>query len=147
MSHPKTVFSVFLFLLSALLPVFPQSAAMNAGGASPPAAARETEYEYNGRTLKRIIIDSDANGIIDYIIILDSAGEKLSEERDFNGDSVMDDFYFYASGVLMRREIDSNFDSRVDIWVHLIKGIYVSRYERDTDFDGVPDLVKEFGER
>jgi hypothetical protein len=119
---------------------------MNAGGASRRPQHGEG-IRIQRRTLKRIIIDSDANGIIDYIIILDSAGEKLSEERDFNGDSVMDDFYFYASGVLMRREIDSNFDSRVDIWVHLIKGIYVSRYERDTDFDGVPDLVKEFGER
>ena len=56
----------------------------------------------------------------------------------------MDDFYFYENGVLVRHEIDSNFDSLPDIWVYLDEGVYIKRIERDKDFDGTPDFVKQY---
>jgi len=34
----------------------------------------------------------------------------------------------------------------VDLWVYLEEGIYITRYERDTDFDGTVDITKTFGE-
>jgi hypothetical protein len=57
----------------------------------------------------------------------------------------MDDFCFYEDGELVREEIDSNYDGRIDIWVYLHQGIYIERYEQDTDGDGKPDRVRQFG--
>jgi hypothetical protein len=72
-------------------------------------------------------------------------GRKMYEELDFNNDGRMDDFYYYTDGVLERREIDSNYDDAVDVWVYIYEGVYVERYERDTDFDGEIDEVETFG--
>ena len=63
---------------------------------------------------------------------------------DFNHDGMMDDFYFYANDVLIREELDTNYDGAIDLWVFLHRGVYVERYERDTDFDGIPDIVKDY---
>ena len=65
-------------------------------------------------------------------------------EYDYNLDGHMDDFYFYERGVLIRQEIDSNFDELVDIWVYLHKGIYIKRYELDTDYDGKIDRIVDY---
>ena len=45
----------------------------------------------------------------------------------------------------IREEIDSNFDGKADIWIYLYKGIYIKKYEKDTDFDGKVDIVKDYG--
>ena len=58
----------------------------------------------------------------------------------------MDDFYFFEAGKLIRQEIDSNFDSDIDIWVYMKDGIYIHRYEMDTDFDGIVDTEKDFSQ-
>ncbi len=75
---------------------------------------------------------------------LDKAGRLAVEEMDFNGDGVPDTFYYYENGNLVRQEVDSNFDGKIDIWVFLNKGVYVRRYERDKDFDGKPDIIKDY---
>ncbi len=140
MIQPKTPIAVIFLLFLAAFPLVSQQAA--AGTAS----SKETQYEYDGTVLKRILMDASGDGTVDYIITLNAEGDKETEERDYNNDGMMDDFYYYSSGILVRREIDSNYDSRVDIWVHIKDGIYVEKYERDTDFDGVADVVKEFGD-
>ncbi len=89
--------------------------------------------------------DTNEDGQIDYIVFFDEDGYRSGEELDYNHDGFMDDFYFYARDVLIRREIDSNYDRRIDIWVYIAEGVYVERYERDTDFDGEVDKVKEYG--
>jgi hypothetical protein len=57
----------------------------------------------------------------------------------------MDDFYYYERGQLIRQEVDTNFDGRIDVWVYLHEGLYIKSYERDSDYDGEIDLVKEYG--
>jgi hypothetical protein len=100
--------------------------------------------ERDGGRLISIKADRDFNGTIDYIVSFNDNGEKKLEEIDFNYDGNMDDYYFYSNGVLKRREIDSNYDQKVDIWVYLTKGIYVTKFERDTDFDGEIDLIRDY---
>lgn len=92
------------------------------------------------------VIDADDNddGFIDYRLHLDKDDEKVLEELDFNHDGEMDDFYFYLGGIMNKREIDTNYDGMIDIWVFIKEGIYVVRFERDTDFDGRIDLVKAY---
>lgn len=90
--------------------------------------------------------DRDKDGNIDYVLRYDEWGVKISEEIDFNYDGVMDDFYYYSSGVLQLREIDTNYDEKIDVWVYIRKGVYIERYERDLDFDGKIDQVKDFSE-
>ena len=102
------------------------------------------EYPEEGVTLMKF--DRDFDGIIDYAVKVDEMGNKLYEELDYDYDGFMDDFYFYNTGVLIRREVDTNFDRAVDLWVYITEGVYVERYERDTDYNGEVDLVKNFGE-
>ena len=56
----------------------------------------------------------------------------------------MDDFYYYKNGVLERHEIDTNFDLKPDIWVYIDEGVYIKKIERDKDYDGIPDIIKEY---
>lgn len=88
--------------------------------------------------------DNNYDGIVDYLIKIDEVGNKIYEEFDFNFDSKMDDFYFYENGVLRRQEIDNNFDGNIDVWIYLEKGIYISKIERDADYDGKIDFTKEY---
>lgn len=108
-----------------------------------PAAAANEEEEPQG-DLTTIESDRDGDGSVDYLVRVDDAGRKTYEELDFNYDSVMDDFYYYSAGVLLRREIDTNYDEEVDVWVYIHEGVYIERYERDLDFDGIVDQIKDF---
>lgn len=90
--------------------------------------------------------DSSGNGRIDYALRLNDRGDKRMEANDFNGDGLMDDFYYYQNGVLHRQELDTNFDGVVDLWIFMHDGVRVAGYERDSDYDGVIDVEKAFGE-
>ena len=90
--------------------------------------------------------DRDEDGRIDYAIKIDDRGYRVREAMDFNFDGHMDDFYFYANDVLQRQELDSNFDRRVDIWIYMWRGVWVRKWERDTDYDGVVDLTRDYDE-
>ncbi len=94
-----------------------------------------------------IYYDSDFDGAIDYVHVFNKDNQRIEEHLDYNRDGEMDDFYYFANDVLQRREIDTNFDTKVDVWVYLTEGIYINRYEQDTDFDGEIDKVKSFGEQ
>jgi hypothetical protein len=106
------------------------------GSGSPSAAgARNSVLEH----------DSDGDGRADYALHYDAGGGLALEELDYNLDGTMDDFRYYRAGLPIREEIDSDFDGRVDIWVYIIDGSQIERYERDTDGDGKPDVVKSYG--
>ncbi|TFG63238.1 MAG: hypothetical protein E4H36_06115 [Spirochaetales bacterium] len=101
-----------------------------------------SENEPEGVTCVRT--DRNIDGKADYLLRYSEDGNKIYEEQDFNYDGSMDDFYFYKEGILTLREVDSNYDGLVDLRVYLHKGVYIEKYERDTDFDGKFDLVKQF---
>ena len=90
--------------------------------------------------------DTRNDGRTDYALKRDDRGRKRFEAVDFNGDGLMDDFYLYSGGVLVRQELDTNFDGAIDLWIHMHDGARVAGYERDTNYDGTVDLVKEFGD-
>lgn len=92
------------------------------------------------------IVERDRNfdGKIDHITKYDDHNKKTYEEQDYNFDGEMDDFYYYGDGLLLRQEIDSNYDSAIDIWIHIKDGKFIQKYERDTDYDGVADVVKRY---
>jgi hypothetical protein len=85
------------------------------------------------------------DGVIDYRVYYDRRGSLSREELDYNHDGKADTFYYYAGGVLQRVEIDSRFSGKIDIWIYLLEGKYIQRYERDTTGSGKPDVVKDFG--
>ena len=93
----------------------------------------------------KVTMDRDFNGAVDYALVYRNDGNKEYEELDYNYDGEMDDFYFYRSGVLNHRHVDTNDDGKADLWVFLDEGVYIWKVERDMDFNGVVDYVKEYG--
>ena len=93
----------------------------------------------------KVGMDRDFDGNVDYSLVYRSDGSKEYEELDFNYDGEMDDFYFYKSGVLESRTVDTNYDGQIDLWVFLAEGVYIWKVERDADFNGEIDYVKEYG--
>ena len=94
-----------------------------------------------------IIISTDTNfdGNIDSILELDESNISIHEETDYNLDGIMDNDYYYDNGFVVRQEVDSNYDGIVDIWIYICNnGTTIYRYEKDSDFDGTVDKVKEF---
>ncbi|RKX88529.1 MAG: hypothetical protein DRP58_00220 [Spirochaetes bacterium] len=89
--------------------------------------------------------DSNNDGSVDYLVRTNLDGDKVLELMDFNHDGTMDDFYFYTEGIIVRREVDSNFDFSIDIWVYIKDGSLIEKYEQDMDFNGDIDKVKIFG--
>ncbi len=89
--------------------------------------------------------DTNKDGEIDYLVGTDADSVKILESIDFNHDGTMDDLYFYSNGIIVRQEVDSNYDYKIDIWVYIKDGSSVEKYEQDTDFDGTIDKVKKFG--
>ena len=89
--------------------------------------------------------DSNHDGNVDYIVKSDDTGAKVIEALDYNHDGEMDDLYFYADGIIIRREVDSNFDMNIDLWVYIKNGSLIEKYEQDLNFDGIIDKVKLFG--
>jgi len=93
-----------------------------------------------------ILVDRNGDGKIDYALKQDKNGTKICEAFDCNYDGRMDNFYFYETGVLARQEIDTKFVGKIDLWVYLYQGVYISAYER-ANSDGVLSLVKVFGSK
>jgi hypothetical protein len=121
-----------------------------AQGAENPGARRDQRHsvpvfpvgEYDSSWM---VLDRSGNGSIDYAIKLDRNLEKVMEAVDHDNNGFMDDFYFYnEDSVFIRQEIDTNGNQAIDLWIHIEDGVYVRKWERDTNHDGTPDLVKEY---
>jgi hypothetical protein len=95
-------------------------------------------------TATRVELDTNEDGRIDYVLVSFPSGLTEHEEFDYNGDGVMDDFFYYEKGIPVREEIDSDFNGKIDIWVYLAEGKYITRWERDLDGDGKPDTSQDF---
>lgn len=92
-----------------------------------------------------LTLDRNDDGVADYAVMVGESGQKIREAIDFNRDGAMDDFYFYENDVLQRQEIDTNYDRRIDVWVYLRRGVYITMWERDRDFDGIIDDREQYG--
>lgn len=93
------------------------------------------------------IVSTDTNfdGKIDSILTMNEMKISIYEETDYNLDGVMDNFYYFEDGFVVRQEVDSNYDNAIDVWVYVTNdGKAISRYEKDLDYDGIVDKIKEF---
>jgi hypothetical protein len=111
-----------------------------------PTVNAQSRFEPESYLSGWLTSDRDEDGVVDYAVQVDDQGNKIREAMDFNYDGLMDDFYFYANDVLQRQEVDSNFDQQVDLWIYLWRGVYIQRWERDTDYDGRVDVVRNYDE-
>lgn len=142
MKPPSLVFPVFLFTLFSLsvLPAVTDEAAIFSVEKRLDSAISDRQG------LPPEEFDTSGDGRIDYLVISDTKGKPLYEILDYNRDGVMDDFCLYREGLLFRREIDSNGDGLLDIWVSIKDGSMVEKLQQDSDFDGVIDKVTSYGE-
>jgi len=53
---------------------------------------------------------------------------------------VFDTFMYYENGKLIREELDTNNDNKIDIWIYISDG-YIYKIEKDTNYDGKIDEV------
>jgi hypothetical protein len=133
-------------LLVCLLVLIAAAAALPALDARTPADA-SSPAALPTEGLKKVETDSKGDGFIDDVLYFSDKGQKVREEFDYNRDGKPDDFLYYEKGLLVREEIDTHFDGRIDVRIYLSDGAYIERYERDTNGDGVPDIVKDFSKR
>jgi len=131
-----------LYMATVFTPLFSASAEVDV-----ERIRQETYASFSSIKTSKLEFDRNRDGKSDHVMILDEKGRKLYEELDFNFDGRMDDLCFYTNGALQSEWIDTNFDGRIDLWVYLKNGVYVDRYERDTNYDGVVDKVKQFGQK
>lgn len=93
----------------------------------------------------KILSDTNFDGKPDSNLYMNSSRVSVYEETDYNLDGVMDNFYFYEYGYIVRQEVDSNYDGNIDVWVYIAdEGKSITKYEKDLDFDGIIDKIKEF---
>jgi Putative prokaryotic signal transducing protein len=103
---------------------------------------REKQQQQPDTTLKRFERDTNNDGKPDEFAVY--RGENLvSSNYDRNRDGKPDRWFEYdARGTATRGTDDNNFDGRVDIWYEYESGdLKIERF--DTDFNGVPDLIRE----
>ncbi|GAB4367070.1 MAG: hypothetical protein Kow009_03870 [Spirochaetales bacterium] len=131
----------FLLLLAGVCPLFSTTPERDVEG-----IRKESYSSFDSMKTTKLEFDRNKDGRVDQRMILDEKGNKLYEELDYNFDDRMDDLCFYSNGVLQKEWVDTNFDGNIDLWVYVREGVYVDRYERDTDFDGIVDKVKQFGQ-
>ncbi len=131
--------------------VGPASSAPTGSALSAPAGPLSltpaTPRAGNSPGFHKVETDSRGDGFVDDVVYLNAKGQKVREELDFNRDGRMDDFLSYEDGLLVREEIDSHFNGKIDIRVYLYRGVYIERYERDTNGDGVFDVVKDYSRK
>jgi hypothetical protein len=94
-----------------------------------------------------ITMDQNYDEAIDYKGEFTKDWKPVFEEFDDNGDGAMDTFYYYDKGALIRQEVDSNYDGKIDIWIYLYSSVYITKYAADTDFDGTIDKVIDYGKK
>ena len=73
---------------------------------------------------------------------LDVVAKSLDADRDGAPEEIR--YFDQKTGVIVRREVDQDYDGRIDTWVHYDAGITVA-IERDTDGDGKIDEWQTYG--
>jgi hypothetical protein len=113
------------------------------GDRRSPIVERKTE---EGLLEQDIDLDGDGKADIQnfYRERADAPRLLVRKELDLNHDTKMDVVsYFDLEGVLEREEMDSDYDGRFDWTDHYQKGVRVMS-EYDTDYDGRPNVFKYY---
>lgn len=95
-------------------------------------------------SVPRVEMDLNEDGKVDFARVYNARGLLDHDEYDYNLDGKMDDFLYYENALPVREEIDSDYNGKVDIWVYLLEGKYIKRWERDLDGDGKFDKAQDF---
>jgi hypothetical protein len=83
-------------------------------------------------------LDADQDGKSEQIRYYDATGEMIRKEQDQDFDGRIDTWSTYRQGSLRERAMDSNDDGVHDVWETYANGKMTSR-EVDRDYDGVRD--------
>jgi hypothetical protein len=141
MSHPSP--SLALFAAIALASCAKKAATASENDRPPPISERRTE---EGLTQQDIDLDGDGKVEIQnfYRERADAPRLLVRKELDLNHDTKIDIVsYFDLEGVLEREEMDSDYDGRFDWTDHYQHGVRVMS-EYDTDYDGRPNVFKYY---
>ena len=136
----KIIYAAAFLLLASVLPLL----------ASAPVTDIELLRQEARATLAKgntqwLEFDTNGDGKINHFMLIGRNHDKIYEEMDTNHNGRIDTLSYYSRGVLVREEIDTNHDGKVDLWVYISEGIYIERYARDTNYDGIIDVVQDFG--
>ena len=96
------------------------------------------EREKASRLLVKKEIDLNWDGRIDVWSFYDDSGVLIREEMDGDFDKNVDWIDHYQGGKRVLSEVDSDFDGQIDLWKYY-ENERVRRKERDSDGDGVVD--------
>lgn len=87
--------------------------------------------------------DLNLDGKVDVITHYNDDGVILKEEIDADFDGRFDWLDYYENGKRIKSEIDKNFDGIFDTWKYF-ENEKISRKERDTNDDGKPDYFEYY---
>lgn len=118
-----------------------------AGAAEPPSVKlalsfnpvqKDVEIETpDAREFDRCQVKVERKGKSSGWVVYGPAGQTLRRYTDTNGDNVVDQWQYFQNGLEVYRDIDSNFNNKVDQsrWLNMAG----SRWGLDTDEDGTID--------
>ena len=135
----------FIALLAAVALTSCAKKATTAAEEDRPSPITERQTE-EGLTQQDIDLDGDGKVEIQnfYRERADAPRLLVRKELDLNRDTKIDVVSFFdGDGVLEREEMDSDYDARFDWTDHYQKGVRVMS-EYDTDYDGRPNVFKYY---
>lgn len=92
-----------------------------------------------------IIQDDESDDIPNSAMIISDNFNLLRQVLDSNNDGMLDDCaYFNSEGNIEFEGIDTNFDQKFDMWIQIENGKYITRIQRDFDYDGYVDSDQKF---
>lgn len=108
--------------------------------------SQEKVWEMKKYELPWVIIDNNKDKVPEIATRINADRyRRIVEVLDSNFDGFADDFsYFDGNGNMVFQEIDSNFDKKIDLWITIVGGKYMKRFQRDKDFDGFVDIDRTF---
>jgi hypothetical protein len=89
------------------------------------------------------IVDLNLDGAVDAFIYYDEQGRERRRESDFDRDGRADEIAIAEGGVITLKLRETNFDNKLDTWDFYQSGVLVRR-ERDSDGDGIIDQWWQF---
>lgn len=84
------------------------------------------------------IVDLNFDGAVDAYIYFDDKGAERRREEDFDRDGRPDQITVLQGGQLAEKHRETNFDDKIDTWDYYQSGVLVRR-ERDSDGDAIID--------